>query len=314
MTSPSHHVAHTLTTTGVKLARNLLTLKCTMTANTSANGELAPSIKVENLSYSFPDGSSGLIDVSLSLPPGSRTLLIGANGAGKTTLLRLLSGKRMAPARTVALAGVDPFLHGLEGVTYLGVEWVLNPIVRTDIAVPELLASVGGDAYSERRDELVKILDIDVEWRMHAVSDGERRRVQLAMGLLRPWKILLLDEVTVDLDLLSRYNFLQFLKRETESRPCTIVYATHILDNLAEWPTHLVHMSLGKVKKWGAIEDIEIKATAGKSGNSKLGDIVMQWLQEDLDERGPRKGFGSEGKTYQSYEGLGGYGHEGTKH
>ena len=135
---------------------------------------------------------------------------------------------------------MDPFKEGLEGVTYLGVEWVLNPIVRTDIDVPTLLASVGGDHYTERRDELVEILDIDLEWRMHAVSDGERRRVQLAMGLLRPWTVLLLDEITVDLDLLSRSNFLNFLKRESESRACTIVYATHILDNLAAWPSHLV--------------------------------------------------------------------------
>lgn len=112
--------------------------------------------------------------------------------------------------------------------------------MRSDIDVPTLFASVGGDHYTERRDELVEILDINLEWRMHAVSDGERRRVQLAMGLLRPWTVLLLDEITVDLDLLSRSNFLNFLKRESESRACTIVYATHILDNLAAWPSHLV--------------------------------------------------------------------------
>lgn len=237
-----------------------------------------------------------------------------ANGAGKTTLLRLLSGKRMAPSSTVAIGGVDPFKEGLEGVTYLGVEWVLNPIVRTDIDVPTLLASVGGDYYTERRDELVQILDIDLTWRMHAVSDGERRRVQLAMGLLRPWTVLLLDEITVDLDLLSRYNFLHFLRRETESRACTIVYATHILDNLATWPTHLVHMSLGRVRKWGSMADFDVTAGgAGTTGNSQLGDIVMTWLQEDLVERGPRNGLSGEGKTYQSLEGLGGYGHEGKK-
>jgi CCR4-NOT complex subunit CAF16 len=235
-----------------------------------------------------------------------------ANGAGKTTLLRLLSGKRMAPSGTVSIAGVDPFKMGLEGVTYLGLEWVLNPIVRTDIDVPTLLASVGGDYYSERRDNLVKILDIDLGWRMHAVSDGERRRVQLAMGLLRPWTILLLDEITVDLDLLSRSNFLNFLKRETESRPCTIVYATHILDNLATWPTHLVHMSLGRVKKWGSVDDMDVKAEQSErlyTGNSQLGELVLKWLQEDLDERGPRNG-GAEGKSYESHEGKGGYGAE----
>lgn len=194
-------------------------------------------------------------------------------------------------------------------MTYLGLEWVLNPVVRTDIDVPTLLSSVGGDVYSARRDELVEILDIDLAWRMHAVSDGERRRVQLAMGLLRPWRILLLDEITVDLDLLSRSNFLAFLKRETEKRPCTIVYATHILDNLAEWPSHLVHMSIGKVKEWGPMEDFKVNEI-GQTGNSQLGMLVLGWLMDDLKERGPRGSQGSEGKTYAAMKGVGGYGQE----
>ncbi|KAL4747667.1 hypothetical protein BDW72DRAFT_9954 [Aspergillus terricola var. indicus] len=268
----------------------------------------SPDIQVQNLSYKFPDGSSGLTDVTLELPAGSRTLLIGANGAGKTTLLRLLSGKRLAPSNTISIANKDPFKEGLEGVTYLGVEWVLNSIVRTDIDVPTLLASVGGNAYPERRDELVEILDIDLRWRMHAVSDGERRRVQLAMGLLRPWQVLLLDEITVDLDLLSRSNFLSFLKRETETRPCTIVYATHILDNLAHWPTHLVHMHLGNVRQWGAIDRFKEEAPE-TSENSQLGEIVLKWLKEDLQARGPRNARGSQAKTYEP-GGIGGYGYE----
>ena len=185
----------------------------------------------------------------------------------------------------------------------------MNPIVRTDIDVPTLLASVGGNHYSARRDELVEILDVDVAWRMHTVSDGERRRVQLAMGLLRPWRILLLDEITVDLDLLTRSNFLAFLKRETESRPCTIVYATHILDNLAQWPTHLVHMHMGLVKEWSSMEKFDINAVQ-KSGNSQLGELVLNWLKEDLKDRGLRNGMSGEGKTYESLEGKGGYGNE----
>ncbi|EMC97809.1 hypothetical protein BAUCODRAFT_104610 [Baudoinia panamericana UAMH 10762] len=270
-----------------------------------------PTIEVKNLSFTFPDSTSGLLDIALDLPGGSRTLLIGANGAGKTTLLRLLSGKRMAPGGTISVAGIDPFATGLEGVTYLGLEWVLNPIVRTDIAVPELLKSVGGDHYPNRRDELVQILDVDLSWHLHAVSDGERRRVQLCMGLLRPWRVLLLDEITVDLDLLSRHNFLTFLKRETETRSCTIVYATHILDNLAAWPTHLVHMAQGKVKKWGAMESFTVPEVGdGVEGNSRLGQLVLQWLREDLSERGPRNGQSAEGKTYENLEGKGGYGAE----
>ena len=182
-------------------------------------------------------------------------------------------------------------------MTYLGTEWVLNPIVRTDIDVPSLLASVGGNAYPERRDELVGILDIDLAWRMHAVSDGERRRVQLAMGLLRPWSVLLLDEVTVDLDLLSRSEFLLFLKRETEIRECTIVYATHIFDNLADWPSHLVHLHLGRVKGWGETQKFLAQAEGTKgSGNSRLGELALEWLRVDLRERGPRRNLTTESK------------------
>ncbi|KAK7220320.1 hypothetical protein V2G26_008323 [Clonostachys chloroleuca] len=227
-----------------------------------------PTIEVNNLSYTFPDYSTGVHNISFAVPPRSRTLLIGANGAGKTTLLRLLAGKRLAPGNSIAIGGVDPFKEGLEGVTYLGLEWVLNPIVRTDIGVNELLRSVGGDAYPDRRDELVGMLDIDTNWRMHAVSDGERRRVQLAMGLLRPWTVLLLDEITVDLDVLSRAEFLGWLKQETENRECTIVYATHILDNLAGWPTHLVHMHVGTIKEWDTTENMlsTLDSSAAPSG------------------------------------------------
>ncbi|KEY69787.1 hypothetical protein S7711_03765 [Stachybotrys chartarum IBT 7711] len=274
-----------------------------------------PQVLVSNLSYTFPDYSTGVRNISLDLPPRSRTLLIGANGAGKTTLLRLLAGKRLAPQDTIAICGVDPFKEGLEGVTYLGLEWVLNPIVRNDIAVTDLLRSVGGDAFADRRDELVELLDIDMKWRMHAVSDGERRRVQLAMGLIRPWTVLLLDEITVDLDVLSRAQFLGWLKRETESRECTIVYATHILDNLAGWPTHLVHMHLGTVKEWDTADNMlqSIDATVGASGNSRLGELVLGWLKQDLKDRGPRSesNLGPEGRTY-GFGGIkvGGYGDE----
>ncbi|KAK7910793.1 hypothetical protein PG985_013274 [Apiospora marii] len=271
----------------------------------------APDIKVNNLTYTFPDYSTGVTGLNLAVPPRSRTLLIGANGAGKTTLLRLLAGKRLAPSGAITVSGLDPFTDGLEGVTYLGLEWVLNPIVRTDIGVEELLRSVGGDAYPARRDELVGVLDIDVRWRMHAVSDGERRRVQLAMGLIRPWTVLLLDEITVDLDVLSRAEFLGWLKRETETRECTVVYATHILDNLAGWPTHLVHMHLGTIREWGPADQFLGDATGSRTGNSQLGELVLGWLKDDLKARGPRSEVqrGAEGKSYEA-GGLGGYGLE----
>lgn len=245
-------------------------------------------IETDGLYYVFGDGTVGLHDISLSLPTSSRTLLIGANGAGKSTLLRILAGKTLAKVGKTIVDGRDPFRDGLQNATYLGTEWASNPTVRRDVPVTLLIASVGGDAYPERRDELVDILDIDLNWRMNAVSDGERRRVQLCMGLLRPWTTLFLDEVTVDLDVLVRHRLLEFLKRETESRGCQIVYATHIFDGLMGWPSHIVHMHLGQV--------LEAETTAAvldkykSSGpNSQLLQVALKWLQQDLDARGQRK-------------------------
>lgn len=252
----------------------------------------SPSIKVSNLNFSHaPDLPLSLSGINLSLPPGSLTLLVGANGAGKSTLLRLLAGKRIAPDGTIKINGLDPFREQIQGITYLGTEWANNPVVRNDIKVSHLLASIGADSYAERRDQLLKILDVDLTWRMSQVSDGERRRVQLTMGLMREWTILLLDEVTVDLDVLARSDLLDFLKQETLERKCTIVYATHIFDGLANWPTHLLHMSLGQILETGPPLEFLKQLPESKdldTANSKLLQLCLMWLTKDKEERGQR--------------------------
>jgi len=221
-------------------------------------------VSVKNLTF-VPQGAlePALDSLSLSLPRGSRTLLIGANGgqslspsrpkkliissktAGKSTLLQVLAGKRLIKGADVTIKGLDVFYQFPEGVTFLGTEWsvgpainqsrpigfppisrvsrAMNPVVRGDILVSHFLDSVGGYRYKERRDLLLDLLDIDLDWHMHNISDGERRRVQLCMGLMAPWDVLLLDEVTVDLDVLVRHQLLEFLKNDSEARDATII-------------------------------------------------------------------------------------------
>ena len=55
-----------------------------------------------------------------------------------------------------------------------------------------------------------------------------------------PWQVLLLDEITVDLDVLGRADLMTFLREECEQRGVTIIYATHIFDGLESWPSHIV--------------------------------------------------------------------------
>jgi CCR4-NOT complex subunit CAF16 len=249
------------------------------------------AIDLEGVGYSF--GNNVVLDkITFSVPFRSRILLVGANGAGKSTLLMVLSGKRMTSVGNVRIFDKDPFKEVSQGVTYLGTEWANNPIIRRDMSVAHLVASVGGDYYSERRDLLLELLDVDLEWHMHTISDGERRRVQLIMGLLAPWKLLLLDEVTTDLDVLVRSNLLDFLARETQERDCAIVYATHIFDGLTKWPTHVVRLHLGRVLICSTLEDLQLQPS--KDGNSALYELGLEWLRKDKEDRGKR---GSENRV-----------------
>ncbi|KAF3513407.1 hypothetical protein F2Q69_00000085 [Brassica cretica] len=116
---------------------------------------------------------------------------------------------------------------------------------------------------------VVKVLDIDISWRLHNASDGQRRRVQICMGLLKPFKVLLLDEITVDLDVLARADLLTFLRKECQERGATIIYATHIFDGVCSKRMLQLAMPMEKVKE-----------TSKKS----LMRTVESWLRKERDE------------------------------
>lgn len=94
----------------------------------------------------------------------------------------------------------------------------------------------------------MRVLDIDINWRMHKLSDGQRRRALLAAYLLRPRNVFLIDEATIDMDVLVRRDLLQYLKEETEARNVCVVYCTHIFDGLGSWATQVVHLANGELK------------------------------------------------------------------
>ena len=68
-------------------------------------------------------------------------------------------------------------------------------------------------------------------------------------------------------------------------------------------------MHLGRVKEWGTTDKFEIDFMQ-RSRNSQLSQLVLEWLKNDLKDRGPRNGRAGEGKTYENLEGKGGYGNE----
>jgi CCR4-NOT complex subunit CAF16 len=134
-----------------------------------------------------------------------------------------------------------------------------------------------------RRDALLGLLGVDLRWRMHSVSDGQRRRVQILLGLLSPSRLLLMDEITTELDLLARCDLLAFLREESEQQGCTILYATHILDRLEAWATHIAYMAGGRVQLFAPLAGVrELAALAAAGESAPLVALMEGWLRRDL--------------------------------
>jgi CCR4-NOT complex subunit CAF16 len=230
-------------------------------------------IEVRDLGFAYRGDPRTVLDgVSLTVARGRRVVVIGANGAGKTTLLRIIAGKHMVGAERVRVLGAsafhDPSLASR--VEFLGGRFPFD----VDLRVDEILARQI-DVDAARRDRLIGVLGVDLGWHMHAVSDGQRRRVQLLLGLLRPREVLLLDEITTDLDLIARQDLLAFLREESEARATTILYATHIFDTIDRWATDILYLAAGKV-----VVDAPI-ASLPELAHEPLVSIVERWLRRD---------------------------------
>jgi len=240
---------------------------------------------------------------------------------GKTTLLQVVAGHHMVPRSAVSVLGRPAFhdtsLVASGDLSYLGAAWRKDVAfagygvpLQGDLGAGEILSRVPG-VDPARRERLVSLLGIDPNWRLLRLSDGQRRRVQVAMGLLKPFKVLLLDEVTVDMDVLGRLDLLAFLAEECETRGAVVVYATHIFDGLQGWATHLAHVSKGKLLRGGVVSEVapEMDSGSWRSGTGgggggggggegsssdasgsatakprKLLTVVEAWLRSERDE------------------------------
>jgi CCR4-NOT complex subunit CAF16 len=237
------------------------------------------AVDIEHLSFTYPGASAPVLrDLSLALPAGARCLLLGANGVGKSTLLRLIAGRHLLPPATLRVLG-RPAFHDTSlaaQVGFLGGDFQFHQ----DITVAEILSHRTGIDPARRRRAL-QILDVDPGWRMHQVSDGQRRRVQILLEVERRLSLLLLDEVTADLDVLARADLLRLLREDSEGHGLTVIYASHVLDGLGAFATHLLFLSPGRVRCFAPCAEVPELQGAAVGGSSPLHRLCERWMSED---------------------------------
>jgi len=246
-----------------------------------------PVLETTDLTFAYNGGNPQLKSVSFSYGRGARILVVGANGAGKSTLLSILGGKRMIKRNLAKVLGADCFNDPVDDlVMYCGDWWRTKFFMN--LTISQLLGPER--ATTARVLHLAEVLQINMDWMINEISDGQRRRCQLLEILSKPRPVYLMDEITSDLDLYAREGILAFLRAECEVRGATIFYCTHIFDHLEGWATDLLHMSKGEVVRQCKMDEIGEYSELVASGDSTpLYSVVRKWIYSEYDVDGDAK-------------------------
>jgi CCR4-NOT complex subunit CAF16 len=159
-------------------------------------------IKICGLSFSYPGSDSKILEnLNLDIEPGSRVVLTGLNGAGKSTLLSIIAGQKMVEPGVIAVLDMDPFrdLKCSGRIQFVTSNWVDNiPSLGSQLIVSDLLNGVISDTTADFHNpiRMMSLLGVNPKWKVSAVSEGQRRRIQLLLKLVKKASVILLDEAT----------------------------------------------------------------------------------------------------------------------
>jgi CCR4-NOT complex subunit CAF16 len=243
-----------------------------------------PTLEVTKLTFAYAQGLAPCLkDMSFTFNRGARILVVGANGACKSTVMSILGGKRMIPRGFAKILGKDCFNDPsiARDVMYCGDWWNTQFFMNTTIA--DLLGP--NVVETSRVRHLSAVLQVDLNWKINSISDGQRRRCQLLEILSTCRPVYLIDEITSDLDIFAREGILAFLKSESELRGCTVFYCTHIFDHLEGWASHLLHLSKGEVVRTCAFDEIEEYSKLCANGClTPLYSLIREWIYSEYDK------------------------------
>lgn len=188
----------------------------------------ATSITVEDLSFSWPNGSPVLHSCSLTVPQGQFWMLLGANGSGKSTLLKLLAGLLQPLSGKILLEGKMGFVFQNPD------HQLVMPTVGADVAFGLVEEKLSRLEIRERVTVALTAVNLlDLQRRpIYALSGGQKQRIAIAGAIARNCDILLLDEPTALLDPDSQLELVAQVQNLVKSRGITALWVTHRLNEL----------------------------------------------------------------------------------
>ncbi len=207
---------------------------------------------------------TALNEINLEINEGEIIGILGENGAGKTTLIKLMVGLLYPNSGTVIIDGYNPWDRNYNFLSSISVVMGQKNQLWWDIPASESfllnkhIYNLSDNEYNETLNELVDYLDVKdkLNVQVRRLSLGERMKMEIIAALLHRPKIILLDEPTLGLDVISQSKIREFVKYYNKKYKTTFVITSHYSKDIQEMCRRVFVLNKGKSVYEGNFRDL----------------------------------------------------------
>ncbi|MDD4353018.1 MAG: ATP-binding cassette domain-containing protein [Candidatus Nanoarchaeia archaeon] len=216
---------------------------------------------------------SAVDNISFSIDKGEIVGFIGPNGAGKTTTIKMLTGILHPDFGEIISNGFVPYKQRKNYLKKVGVVFGQRKSMWPEISVMDNLELIGsfynvsGIKLKDRIKELGKLIDISdfINQPFRKLSLGQQMKAELVSCLVYKPDILFLDEPTIGMDIIAKFNFIQLLKKINGDEKTTIILTSHDLSEIENLCKRLIIINHGKLVYDGDFSKI------------KPDEVIIKW-------------------------------------
>ena len=234
---------------------------------TVTRADIAPTpiIETQDLVRDFRRGArrTRAVDhMTFAIQPGEAVGYIGANGAGKSTTIKMLTGILKPTSGRARTCGLDPMRQRIEVARQVGVVFGQRSQLWWDLPLHEsftILAAIHRLDPAEAQARTARLVDQlemgpQLDTPVRSLSLGQRMRAEIAAALLHSPRLLILDEPTIGLDVLSKQRLREFLVEERRQRGTTLLLTTHDMGDIERLCDRVLVVDRGRLAlppRWG---------------------------------------------------------------
>ncbi len=254
-------------------------------------------IVLDHVSKIYPDGATGVRDLSLTIADGEFVILVGPSGCGKSTTLNMIAGLEDISSGELRIGDqrVNEKAPRDRDIAMVFQSYALYPhmTVRQNIAFPLTLTKMGKSEIEARVAETATVLDLTglLDRKPSQLSGGQRQRVAMGRAIVRKPKVFLMDEPLSNLDAKLRVQMRGEIARLQNRLGTTTVYVTHDQTEAMTLGDRVVVLRAGEAQQIGTPAEL-YNAPANLFVAGFIGSPAMNFFPATLTETGLRLPIG----------------------